>query len=119
MNSFVFLAVSSFIVSLFLTPLVRNIALHFGLVDRPDDQRKTHKVPIPRVGGVAILLATVSAYFLLLFFGFRASPIVLSGLPLAIRLLPSIAVIFSVGLLDDIVGLRPWYKLSAQVVAAI
>ncbi len=119
MNSLIFLAVSSFILSLFLTPLVRNIALHLGFVDKPDDHRKTHKTPIPRVGGIAIFAATIGAYLLLLLVGFHAGPIVLSGFPFALRLLPAIIVIFSVGLLDDIFGVRPWYKLSAQIVAAV
>ena len=119
MNSLIFLAVSSFILSLFLTPLVRNIALKFGFVDKPDDHRKTHKVPIPRVGGVAIFSAAIIAYLLLIMIGFHASPIVRSGVPLALRLLPAIIVVFTVGLMDDIIGVRPWHKIAAQVVAAL
>ena len=58
MYSVIFLAFASFVLSLFLTPLVRNLALRVGLVDRPDDQRKTHKTPVPRVGGIAVIAAT-------------------------------------------------------------
>jgi UDP-GlcNAc:undecaprenyl-phosphate GlcNAc-1-phosphate transferase len=119
MNAMIFLAVSSFILSLFLTPLVRNIAFKFGFVDTPNAERKTHKVPIPRVGGVAIFAATILSYLLLLLIGFHASPIVRSSLPHALRLLPAIIIIFAVGILDDIVGVRPWQKLSAQAIAAI
>jgi UDP-GlcNAc:undecaprenyl-phosphate GlcNAc-1-phosphate transferase len=119
MISLIFLAVSSFILSLFLTPLVRNLALRFGLVDKPDDHRKTHIIPIPRVGGVAIFAATLGSYFLLVWIGSNASPIVRSGIPFGLKLLPAILVVFSVGLLDDLFGLRPWHKLAAQVVAAV
>lgn len=119
MISLIFLAISSFFLSLFLTPFVRNIALQFGLVDKPDDHRKTHVTPIPRVGGVAIFAATVCSYLLLVWIGSNASPIVRSGIPFALKLLPAIFVIFSVGLLDDIFGLRPWYKLAAQTLAAL
>jgi UDP-GlcNAc:undecaprenyl-phosphate/decaprenyl-phosphate GlcNAc-1-phosphate transferase len=93
--------------------------MRFGFVDTPDDHRKTHKTPIPRVGGVAIFAATILAYILLLFVGSSASPIVRHGLPFAVRLLPAIIVIFSVGLLDDIYGVRPWHKLFAQTSAAL
>lgn len=119
MYSLIFLAFSSFILSLFLTPFVRNMALRFGLVDKPDDHRKTHKTPIPRVGGVAILAATICAYLLLLAIRFNAGPIIRSGFPFAVRLLPAIMVIFCVGLFDDIFGVRPWHKLAAQITAAL
>jgi UDP-N-acetylmuramyl pentapeptide phosphotransferase/UDP-N-acetylglucosamine-1-phosphate transferase len=119
MNSLIFLAFTSFALSLLLTPLVRNTALRLGFVDTPDDRRKTHKIPIPRVGGVAIFSATILAYILLLIVGSSASPIVRHGLPFAARLLPAIVLIFAVGLLDDIHGVRPWHKLAAQTGAAL
>ena len=119
MYSVIFLAFASFVLSLFLTPLVRNLALRVGLVDRPDDQRKTHKTPVPRVGGIAVIAATAGAYALLLLVRLSAGHIIRSGEPFAIRLLPAVLVIFAVGLADDIFDLRPWYKLSAQILAAI
>jgi UDP-GlcNAc:undecaprenyl-phosphate GlcNAc-1-phosphate transferase len=42
--------------SLLLTPLVRSVSRRFGAMDLPD-QRKVHKDPIPRLGGVSIFLA--------------------------------------------------------------
>lgn len=119
MYSLLFLGLTSFILALLLTPLVRNVALRFGLVDQPDEHRKIHKVPIPRVGGVAILAATAGSYVLLLLVRLSAGHIVRSGLPFAIRLLPAVLLIFGVGLVDDILGVRAWYKLAAQVAAAV
>ena len=101
MYSVIFLAFASFVLSLFLTPLVRNLALRVGLVDRPDDQRKTHKTPVPRVGGIAVIAATAGAYALLLLVRLSAGHIIRSGEPFAIRLLPAVLVIFAVGLADD------------------
>lgn len=119
MYSFLFLGFTSFVLSLFLTPLIRNLALRFGLVDLPDDHRKTHKVPVPRVGGIAILAATIGAYGLLLLVGLNAGQVIRHGLPFAVRLLPAVLVIFGVGLADDIFDLNAWYKLGAQIAAAI
>src|SRR5437588_13122908 len=48
---------TSFIVCLFLTPLVRLLAVRWNLVDRPDGHRKAHTKPMPVAGGVAILIA--------------------------------------------------------------
>jgi len=118
MYSLLFLAFVSFALSLMLTPFVRNLALHFGLVDQPDAYRKLHKTPVPRLGGVAILAATLIAYLLMLATGLSAGHIVREGVPFAISLLPAAAIIFGVGLLDDILQIRPTYKLAAQVGAA-
>jgi len=45
--------------------------------------------------------------------------IVLADLPLVLRLLPALAVVFGVGLIDDIVSTRPWVRLAAETFAAI
>jgi UDP-GlcNAc:undecaprenyl-phosphate/decaprenyl-phosphate GlcNAc-1-phosphate transferase len=119
MYSLLFLVLASFALSLFLTPLVRNQALRLGLVDQPDPFRKFHKLPTPRLGGVAILAATLGSYLLLLLMSLTAGHIVRSGVPFALRLLPAVILIFGVGLVDDIIGVRAWHKLIAQIVAAI
>ena len=119
MYSLIFLGIVSFVLSLILTPLVRNVALRYDLIDHPDGIRKTHTGAIPRVGGIAILLSAIGAYALLLVVRLTAGHIVESAAPFVVRLLPAIAVVFGVGLLDDILNLRAWLKLAAQVVAAM
>jgi UDP-GlcNAc:undecaprenyl-phosphate GlcNAc-1-phosphate transferase len=119
MYSLLFLGFVSFALTLFLTPLVRNLAWHFEIVDQPDQQRKLHSAPIPRLGGVAIVFAVFAAYGLLLAVRLSSGAIVGEDLPLVVRLLPALAVIFGIGLMDDIVNLRPWQKLAGEVVAAI
>lgn len=44
--------------SLFLTAPIRNLALRYGMVDRPN-ARKVHLKPIPLLGGIAIYLGFV------------------------------------------------------------
>ncbi|HEV2485806.1 MAG TPA: MraY family glycosyltransferase [Terracidiphilus sp.] len=119
MYSLLFLAFVSFALSLFLTPMVRNLAWRFGIVDQPDQQRKIHSSPVPRIGGVAIFAAVVGAYGLLLVVRLSSGNIVLADLPLVLRLLPALAVVFGIGLIDDIVSTRPWVRLAAETVAAI
>lgn len=119
MYSLLFLGFASFVLSLFLTPLVRDLALRFGFVDEPDGHRKIHQTPIPRVGGVAILAAAIVAYVLLLAVNLSAGHIVRAGVPFALKLLPAVLIIFVVGLIDDIVGLSAWKKLAAQVGVAV
>jgi UDP-GlcNAc:undecaprenyl-phosphate/decaprenyl-phosphate GlcNAc-1-phosphate transferase len=54
-------AAIAFILSMFcgalLTPIVRKFAVRFGLLDHALSSRKIHGAPIPRVGGVAIVIA--------------------------------------------------------------
>src|SRR5262245_4852100 len=108
------LAVLATVLSLLLTPLVRDVSLRLGLVDHPDKLRKLHSHPIPRVGGIAIALA-----YALAFAGAAVLPgsfghvIVLdSSLPTALHLVPGALLVFFVGLYDDLQGLRPMHKLA-------
>src|SRR4051812_9125773 len=54
-------AAIAFILSMFcgavLTPIVRRFALRFGLLDHALSSRKIHGAPIPRVGGISIVIA--------------------------------------------------------------
>src|ERR1035438_1384222 len=119
MYSLLLLGLVSAVLALFLTPLVRNLAWHFGIVDQPDQQRKMHSAPIPRTGGGAIFATIIGAYGLLLVVRFGSGAVVGGGdLPLVLRLLPALVIVSLVGLIDDIFSLRPWIKLTAEAVAA-
>lgn len=119
MYSLIFLFLSSSFLSLAFTPLVRGIAFRLGLVDHPDNCRKVHTTPVPRVGGAAILSAVISSYGLLLLVKLSAGHIVRSGAPFAVHLLPAVALIFAMGLWDDTFGLNAWKKLGVQLLAAL
>ena len=112
MGTLIWLGLRAFVFSLILTPIIRDIFRVFELVDRPDSSRKTHAYPVPRVGGIAVLIS----YLLASYFtpALRAD----SGLSLVARLLPAILIIFTTGLIDDFVDLKPWQKLVAETLAA-
>jgi UDP-GlcNAc:undecaprenyl-phosphate GlcNAc-1-phosphate transferase len=112
MGTLIWLGLRAFVFTLILTPITRDIFRVFELVDRPDSSRKTHAYPIPRVGGIAVIIS----YLLASYFtpALRAD----SSLSLVARLLPAILIIFTTGLIDDFVDLKPWQKLVAEVLAA-
>lgn len=116
MYSLILLTVSSFLLSLLLTPVVRNLSIRRGWVDRPDGGRKSHLVAIPRTGGVAIVLACAGAFVILRLIGLRGGH--LADLEMVSRLGPAVLVIFAVGLIDDLYGLTVWQKLVGQLLAA-
>jgi UDP-GlcNAc:undecaprenyl-phosphate GlcNAc-1-phosphate transferase len=98
--------------SLLITPLVGRVARHRGLVDLPS-RRKVHLRPVPRVGGIAIFLALVLTFGGSLLVPALRGRSVLTDLQIA-GLLGGGALIFSLGLLDDLRGLRPGLKFAVQ-----
>ena len=96
---------SSLVLSLGLTPLIRLLAIRYGYVAQPKEDR-WHKTPTALLGGVGLFLA----YSLPLSFYLIYQP------DLWVLLLGA-ALIFSVGLLDDFMHLKPYSKLVGQIVA--
>ena len=47
------------LISFTMTPIVRVLAHRVGAIDVPKDDRRMHKVPIPRMGGLAIFAGFV------------------------------------------------------------
>jgi UDP-GlcNAc:undecaprenyl-phosphate GlcNAc-1-phosphate transferase len=95
------------LLSLYGTPRMAEAARRFGIVDQPDGALKTHREPIPYLGGLAVFLAFLVALGLV----YRWSP-GLTGLLLAGSL------VVMLGLIDDLGALSPGQKLAGQVLAA-
>lgn len=90
------------------TPLVKKFAYVVGAVDVPRDNRRMHKTPIPRLGGLAI------------FAGFLISVLIFGEMD---RMMTSILIgallLVTMGILDDILALKAWIKLIVQIVSAL
>lgn len=93
---------------MWLTPRMREAALRFGIVDRPDGRLKRQREPIPYLGGVAIYLAFLLALSATYTFGPEVLGILLAG-----------SIVVLIGLLDDLGQLGPWTKLAGQCVAVL
>lgn len=108
-----------FAVALFVTylsvPVVRRFARKISAVDLPND-RKVHRIPIPRLGGIAIyagfLAATAVSIILSNFWGVKINLSLIGGITLGATLL------LIVGVVDDLRSLRPTTKLIFQIIAA-
>ena len=111
MAELLWLAGKAFLIALVLTPIIRDISRSFNIVDRPGT-RKIHAYPIPRVGGIAIVVAYVTA--LLSISGSREP---FDG-PSAWKLIPGAAIVFLTGVLDDFFSLKPLMKIGGLVAAA-
>jgi len=110
MALFLWAGARALLFSLIFTPICRDVFRSYRVVDEPDEARKLHRQPIPRVGGIAIALSYALAYV----FSTEAARIFSrEGLPLW-KLAPAALAVFAVGLIDDLWGLKPWQKLTGQ-----
>lgn len=97
-----------------LIPPIRRMSFSFGKVDNPGT-RKIHRNPIPRMGGIAICIG----FFTSLLGIEYLHPGYFSKLPTEWQgIIYGGIFIFIVGLVDDLVNLRPKVKLLGQIMAA-
>lgn len=89
-----------------ITPFVKKIAFKVGAVDLPNE-RKVHKTPMPRLGGLAIYFAFTIAVLVSVPFSKDLLGILLGG-----------TFIVVVGILDDIYQLPAKVKLLGQILSA-
>ena len=99
--------VVGFVVAFGSTPIVKSYAQKLGAIDTPGEERRIHNHPIPRMGGMAIFL------------GFLVSVVLFADITKQVQgILIGTIIIVATGVVDDIVSLRYWIKLLAQIVAA-
>lgn len=101
--------------ALALTPLAKRMAAAIGAVDVPDE-RKVHKSPIPRLGGVAVVGALLSTALLVTFgvLPVPKPPKLSTFAAIGIGLLP----VFAISVWDDVRPRRALVKLAAHVLGA-
>jgi UDP-GlcNAc:undecaprenyl-phosphate GlcNAc-1-phosphate transferase len=96
----------SLVAAIALTYVVRQVASRAGFVAKPKSDR-WHKRPTAMMGGVAIFLTTILAYA--------------AFVPKSTESLIVIAAssfLFLVGLMDDILNIKPYQKLFGQLIGA-
>ena len=99
----------------FLTPVMRKVAITNKIYDNPNSAHKTHKEPVPYLGGVAIIIGVILvSYGVAIADGFTGKNYLLMTSVLA----PAI-VLGGIGLWDDMRNLRPAPRLAIQTVAGL
>jgi len=98
-----------------LTPLMRRIAIATDVIDRPDSSHKSHKQPVPYLGGVAIIIGVIAiSYSTSLVSNFTTNTFWLATSVLGPALLLGL-----IGLWDDLKNLQPLPRFIAQSIAGV
>ena len=95
------------IIVAFITPLIKKIAIHINALDIPD-ARKVHKIPIPRLGGLGILMGFLFGYMI-----FGQNTIQMNSI-----LIGSFIIVLT-GMIDDIKPISAKAKLFGQFLASV
>lgn len=97
----------AFLITLYLVPLIIEVAFKLKILDSPDGNLKTHKHPTPYLGGVAVYMGFITS--LALVFPFENN--------MFLFLLGSTLLLF-VGLIDDLVPMKAYQKFFGQIVSS-
>lgn len=89
------------------TPMAREAALRFGIVDRPDGRLKTQREPVPYLGGLSIFISFLVSLAMVFEFEREVLGLLLGG-----------SLVVLLGLVDDFGVLTPAVKFSGQFLAA-
>src|SRR5271154_6103915 len=109
----------SVLLALILTPIVRDSVGKFGFLDHPDGIRKKHATAVPRVGGIAIVVAYVATFAVGLALPFSYSHVLHKALPNVLQLTVVGTLVFLTGVLDDRFCLTAWQKLTGIAGASV
>jgi UDP-GlcNAc:undecaprenyl-phosphate GlcNAc-1-phosphate transferase len=118
MATYLCVYLGSLVLALLATPVVIWLARRVGAVDRPGI-RTVHKLPIPRIGGVAIFLSAMAMIVSVIFVNNNIGQAFWAVRLQLTALLGSATLIFAVGLVDDLKGLPARVKFMAELLAAL
>mgnify|MGYP000268468992 FL=1 len=102
----IYMIVIPFLFVLAITPFIKRVAKHIGAMDIPNE-RKVHKVPIPRLGGLGIYMGFILGYVLFGTMSLKMNAILIGSF-----------IIIITGIIDDINPIPAKIKFLFQIVAA-
>lgn len=98
----------SFLFTYYLVPIFIAIANKYNIIDRPDGAIKQHKSPTPYLGGAAVYLGFLLTLAVVFPFDNQFFLFLVGS-----------SLLFYIGLIDDLIQLRPLQKFIGQIIAVI
>ena len=96
------------LLSLYFVPIMRQAAIKWGVVDKPDGRLKNQTEPVAYLGGIAVYLSFILTLSLIYEFTPDVLGILLSG-----------TIMVLLGLVDDFGVLTPAQKFLGQILATV
>jgi len=109
------LALSTFVLVGGITPWMRKLAIKHDVMDSPVHSHKTHKEPVPYLGGLGIIIGILAVSFGALTYKHAES----KNFWLALSVLGPALILGLIGLWDDIKNLPPLPRFFAQTIAGV
>lgn len=107
-NIYAGIFITALIIAFVFTPAAIKIAPKIGAIDIPQDSRRAHTKPMPRFGGMAIYIGTISGL-----------AIFLHNDPKVLGLIVAGTVMYIVGIIDDLRDMDAKVKFLCQIGCAL
>ena len=117
LSPYVYVFYAAFLIAWVFTPIMRSIAVYYGIVDRPD-ARKIHSTPVAYLGGVAVFLGWVCGLAMSQFLFLHRNAPGLQHVVVRVGIVAGACIIIALGLWDDLKKIRPALKIAGQITAA-
>lgn len=119
MKTYIVACCLALVVSAIVTPFVAWLACKKGWLDQPDQVRKVHQHAVPRIGGIAVILAFFAPILGLAIYENDVSDLLYSDQGLVVGLSLGALSIAALGIYDDVKGANARLKLLVQTTTAI
>ena len=103
-------------ISYTLTPYAKKIAYRIGAIDVPKDNRRVHKKPVPRLGGLAIYMSFIATTIITILLNRNLLQIIARDY---IGIFIGASMIVGIGIIDDTKQISAKFKLAVQIAAAL
>tara|TARA_B100000989_G_scaffold298870_2_gene290616 strand:- start:1152 stop:2273 length:1122 start_codon:yes stop_codon:yes gene_type:complete len=105
-----------FFISLVVIPIVIKLGISYNILDIPDE-RKKHKKPLVRIGGLAIYITFIISIIILNIF-FKGNLLMTINIEKIITILIGSSIFFFIGIFDDLYNISPFIRLSLQIIVS-
>ncbi|HMB95524.1 MAG TPA: MraY family glycosyltransferase [Tepidisphaeraceae bacterium] len=118
LSPYVYVFYAAFLVAWVFTPIMRSIAMFYGIIDQPDKLRKIHSSPVAYLGGVAVFLGWMCGLAMSQFLFLHRNAPGLQHVVVRSGIIVGACIIIVLGLWDDLKKIKPSIKIAGQIAAA-
>lgn len=120
LSPYIYVFYAAFIVSFIFTPIMRSVAMYYGIINRAGGLGRSYRNPVAYLGGIAVFLGWMSGLAISQFLNLhRQEPGWPNHVIISFGIVAGACVVILMGLWDDLNGIRPWTKVLGQIAGAV